>query len=440
MKPAMSKEAEARIVTCLGQLATAVQAGATPTEALAKVAADAQLLPGHIRLMAYAYNTGRTTQQRESSEDLLDKLAEFPLADAETVIEQLCPAATKSAAARFHETAVSPEYAWAPTWYAAATEKAAYAPTYKRHTSTHRLSLYERPADEASFAQDYRQAKQAGEALSPLRSAWHLAQRQLADAFEKLAESFRRGTLRLEDVRTNAELYHGPRAGLILDYVAPRLSPLLKTAACNPNHRIDWEQGPYYHLTQCMQLADDLATKQAAYDAAREQHRQDCLAMLQRYFPCLKQAASDELLEHDWVGEKASSGFGAGMGFSAAQSLMNALGHQLQGPDPEQLVQKQLAALADPNHDELLRRIRAQATLQDLMSHDELLSDADLNELTNAYNQVSQLAPRAADQPAVLQPALHKHLQHGGLEAFDAGQLLDAESRLKALAAPAGKT
>jgi hypothetical protein len=58
-------------------------------------------------------------------------------------------------------------------------------------------------------------------------------------------------------------------------------------------------------------------------------------------------------------------------------------------------------------------------------------------EVTEAFNQVSQLAPHAAAQPAVMGPLLRKWLQQGHIDTFEGDQLVGTEQKLKQIHAPA---
>ena len=82
--------------------------------------------------MVAAYNTGRTTRHREAHSSLLDKAADFPIADAPAILERLYPSKVKSAAAIERESGVNVGYSLSPSWYTRTThqsgmEKAAAA-------------------------------------------------------------------------------------------------------------------------------------------------------------------------------------------------------------------------------------------------------------------------------------------------------------------------
>lgn len=96
-----------------------------------------------------------------------------------------------------------------------------------------------------------------------------------------------------------------------------------------------------------------------------------------------------------------------------------------------------LGELFDPGHEQEMARIRTQAMLTNFMADDPIISTYDPEEVSNAYNQVVQLAPRTAAQPAVMRGLLRKLLQQqDALETFDADQLTQIEERLKKISEP----
>src|SRR5215472_8750505 len=79
--PKMTKEGETRLRSALDAVVDLVNDGEAPDDAIVKVASEHAIPPGHVGLMVHAYNTGRTTRHRESHSSLLDKAADFPIAD-----------------------------------------------------------------------------------------------------------------------------------------------------------------------------------------------------------------------------------------------------------------------------------------------------------------------------------------------------------------------
>lgn len=107
----LSKEAERKLINAIEKAASLVNDGDKPTDAIIKSAREHDVPAGHINLMVHAYNTGRTTTQREKGESTMEKAAEFPLADANDVLKALYPETVKSSSAIKRAEAVSVEYA-----------------------------------------------------------------------------------------------------------------------------------------------------------------------------------------------------------------------------------------------------------------------------------------------------------------------------------------
>src|ERR1017187_5014970 len=59
--------------------------GQSPNDALTKVARDSQWTRGQLRSAVSAFNNGRQVAQWQDSSSLMDKLAEFPLADYDLI-------------------------------------------------------------------------------------------------------------------------------------------------------------------------------------------------------------------------------------------------------------------------------------------------------------------------------------------------------------------
>lgn len=106
-------------------------------------------------------------------------------------------------------------------------------------------------------------------------------------------------------------------------------------------------------------------------------------------------------------------------------------------PTDEEATAEAVGEIFDPEHEAELRKIRTQAMLSEFMSTDPVISTYDPDEVATAYNQVVQLAPRTAQQPAVMRGLLRKMLQQqDALEPFEAGQLAEVEERLKKIEEP----
>lgn len=96
-----------KLQKCSDQMDEYVHTGYPPNAALEKVAMDNNLLPGHIRLLAQAYNSGLSNYNLHEVHDI-ERLHGSVLADADTVIKELYPSVSKKAEAE-------PE--WVSLWY-----------------------------------------------------------------------------------------------------------------------------------------------------------------------------------------------------------------------------------------------------------------------------------------------------------------------------------
>ena len=114
MQP-LSKEAEQKLIGAIERAAGYVNEGMAPNDAIVKSASESHIPAGHLNLMVHAYNTGRTTKQREQGEGTLEKAADFQLADADVVRDRLFPKDVKTAAQIELAHVVSTDYAVSPT-------------------------------------------------------------------------------------------------------------------------------------------------------------------------------------------------------------------------------------------------------------------------------------------------------------------------------------
>lgn len=113
------------------------------------------------------------------------------------------------------------------------------------------------------------------------------------------------------------------------------------------------------------------------------------------------------------------------------------VGKALSPASDEDATAAAVGELFDPEHEAELRKIKTQAMLSEFLSTDPVISTYEPDEVANVYNQVVQLAPRTAQQPAVMRGLLRKMLQQqDALEPFEAGQLAEVEERLKKLEEP----
>jgi hypothetical protein len=184
-----------------------------------KVASERSIPPGHISLMVAAYNTGRTTRHREAPSSLLDKAADFPIADAPAILERLYPSKVKSAAAIERESGVHVGHSLSPSWYTRTThesgmEKAAAATDWK--LTDRPVLAYPTVRDEEAGERVKLARQKAAQAEDADRMEAARVQNQILDGFAKFGDYFTTpGNLALADIRENVETLRG-KEGMVV--------------------------------------------------------------------------------------------------------------------------------------------------------------------------------------------------------------------------------
>jgi hypothetical protein len=233
----LSHAAEEKLLAAIEKAAAYVNDGMAPNAAIIKSASESNIPSGHINLMVHAYNTGRTTKQRESGENTLEKAADFALADAGTVLEALFPKQVKTSQAIEREAVVSTEYAVSPKGMLARRfeqqQKSASA-KYVWPDST-----YVRPPrdDKEEARRQYSQKVAEQRDYEELRRIASAEYHKAAAAMEELHTYFRRpGNMSFNDAIAETELRIGSDGVAVLKKVAAVYPHLEKQAATNLAH------------------------------------------------------------------------------------------------------------------------------------------------------------------------------------------------------------
>jgi hypothetical protein len=435
MRP-LTKEAEAKLIAAIEKAAGYVNDGLAPNDAIVKSAAAANVPAGHINLMVHAYNTGRTTKQREQGDSTLDKAADFPLADAQTVLDRLYPSNVKTSAEIARSSVISPEYAVPPRDLIARRNagqvKAAAA----------KLSLPEKtwtppPRDEEAAARKAASDRRAAElAAEELRRQATAAYAKAAAAMDELHEYFRHpGNVSFQDALRETEMRLGDEGVSVLKKLAAVYPHLEKQAARNEL---------IYGECEPVKLAGKVLDAVYAYNEAK------AAVPVKEAF--VKKAAPEILTKsilYNAADEpltlKAAAGFGGAVSgiASGIAKAPSTFGQAALGPatavggaagnmdavmgSPDEAKNQAFQDLSDPAHENELKSIRAQGVLHDLMLNDPVISGEDPHEVALAFNDIAEIAPSFVDAPGAMQALLRKRLQAGQLADFDVKQLIDME-------------
>jgi len=455
MMKKISQQAEDKLLQALEKTAVLVNDGTDPSEAIAKVASEDGIPPGNINLMVHAYNTGRTTRQRMDNHDPMTKSADFPLADAAKVLELMYPTQVKTAAQQQRAVAISTEYAIPPTGILQRREKRAIR-SRKVDWSMGVGPPEDYPHDpreqmRRAYAESERYQRKMAEARRIMREAFD----KMAETFTELTDYFRRpGAVPIPVVTEQVSILHGGKGEQVMDQlvrVTPGLMKLSQHRCADRKPGLEDATGePYALISQLLDELDDYKTKRAAYQSAHNTAVERSEALLRPFVQPRIQSVLEEPPSSTGSEKQAGSIMAPLM---AGSLLTNIIRNARPGPNslPQQVqnewssmtagpstgaIGADLDALTDPEHEQRLRAIRAQAMLQDLMVNDPSISGHDPSEVTEAFNEIIQVAPRAADKRVVMQGLLRKRLEQGVLAPFEVSDMLNIEDKQRKLTAP----
>jgi hypothetical protein len=415
----LSSDTERRLSSALDKVASLVDAGDSPDDAIIKVAGDGHFLPGHVDLIIHAFNTGRSLAHVDHAHQE-EKGASITLANRDVITKKLNTESQKTASQKFHDTQVAREYNAPPTWLAN-REKAARVKDLQAKFAA-RLPEPIRLCGDPEVVMRKIMSKRASLQRShdELQTAHRDSQYKAAQAVEALESYFRvPGGLPFAAVRQKAAMLFGSEANKLFGLLEQRNPRFVKQASLQ-QHAVDLNQQPYTLIKACLE------TKRTYKQAKQAAEASQPPVPIKHYEPPLLTSILPE--------EKEAS-LGAGIfGGLMASGAQNAKNHIL--PDTNQLVQRAQQGLADPGHEAKLRGIRAQAILHDALFSDPVIRGYQPNEIIDAYNDLSQLAPAAASSSMIMQPALRRMLSQGGLESMEIDQLLGTEQKLRSRQSP----
>lgn len=440
----LNKSDETKLLDGVKLAATYVDRdGMSPNDALVKVSEELSFLPGQARAAVNAFNNGRQLAQWKANTPVLDKLAEFPLADFEVVKEKVWGGSTKSANDYYTRSSnrVHEDYSKEPNWVNLRDKKALAS-----------LAIPTRFGNEKSAASSYEVAEKSQQAASSAWSNFDMSRRTYEDLRSKHAaagdrlnisvnilsnyfKKFAQDRLPFDVVEKAASVYYGTKGQLLMDAVAERF-PREKRAADTGGYYdkpIDRDQAPFTLIKAAMDAARSLCDSQVELQNAKQamDNAKEALNPFSQAPPQKSQESTESspYLIPDAAGaEKEASGLitGALIG-GASKPLMEGI---IGGEGRDKAVARAESKLSDPDHENELRKIKAQVMLADMMSDtDNPISGYEPEEVLEAYNSLSQLAPRLSDQPAAIQPLLAKRLA-GTTEPFEVKEISDIEKSI----------
>lgn len=423
----LSKSAEKKLIQAIEKAAQLVNEGLSPNDAIIKSATDANVPAGHVNLMVHAYNTGRTTKQREQGESTLEKAADFSLADADTVLAKLYPDQVKTSAELRTSQEVSTDYAISP--------KAAIA---RREKEMRKAAALARPLPEKTYVAPPRDPKaevlrKQSEKMAAVKAAEETrrqafeAYQKAATQFDALAEYFRRpGNMPFQAAKRETALRLGETANSVFDKVAAVYPHITKQADDGKNH---FGNDPVYDLVggviAAVERYNDLQARVVVKEAAQPEKKTAPEPITGSVLDALEEKPLT-LKEANFL-----SGFKGVT--SAPKAVGGYMGANMNDPAKEKppAVKSMYRELGSPDHEKEMKSIRTRGMLHDLMLNDDVIAGHDPREVAMAFNDVASVSPDLVDSPGAMQAVLRKRLEAGQMADFDVKQLMEME-KLKA--------
>jgi len=427
--PKLTASSEKLISNALTKIADLVNAGEHPNDAIVKIATEMRLPAGHIGLMARAYNNGRSIGHFKAANSLAEKAAAFNLADNAVILERMFPSTFKSAAEQEDETAVSDDYSMPPSQWRSRHEKAA-----AKHVDLREAWQLEKVAEYPKLLRDRQALSHANELRKQADQQRHKAIKlayDVAYAVDAITDYFRAAdSLPFVTVHDNAKAVLGERAHRLMTKLSHEHPQFTKRVG-RP-HNCDWTQPPYSLIKQALDRVDEFNAVRADMESFEKTAKEQIQETLRPFVQCPTMSViTGSVWEHRSQTEKQAVGpLGIGLG-AAIGGGAGRIAQAFKPESKEELIQDRLKELGSTEHEQNLRAIQAQTMLQDLMMNDPIISGYDPEQVMNAYNQISQFAPRAANKRLMAQALLRKYLEQGqALDPFDMGQLMDIEKQL----------
>lgn len=432
MTPSLSKESEDRLVSALEEVAGLVETGSSPNDAICKVAADKQIPRGHISLMTYAYNTGRTESQRKTSDDVLDKAGGFEMADDKKILGKLYPESTKTAAEIRQRREIDPSYSRPPEFL----EKRALQELRERVEQID-WTMVPAPPPVLPNLPGRLAEKAAGEIdrgrrlVEESRSQTQYAFDRMTEAVDTLASFMKRADApSFCDVRDNASRLYGDPAVKLFNYLEKTHSVLSKQASAGNLVPVEASRPPYSMIAETLRLAESFCRADEEHQKLAEKKYIREAELRAPFSPppftvqtVLGSYEPDEAQKQAFLGAMGGTMVGTAMGREMA--------NQIAGSSIDVLKQKMQNKLTDPQHEMSLRNLQTESMLNDLMANDEVISGYQAPEVLRHFNEISQLAPRASNQSGIIRALLRKRLQQGASDPYEIESLLKIENGLR---------
>jgi len=408
----LSKQAENHLLNCVSDAIQLVNNGSDPTDAIVKVARANDLNQPMTQRVLEAYNQSKTLHELSEKKGS-SRLSEFSIAKSAAVMDALFPKNPKtplqkqaSSIAISSITSRIPNYIEKVAKHNAERESQDFV---KQASATPTIPSYLLDKPEPNYKQLDRDINQANKLY-----------KEAEDLYVDEKENFLKLATDLSDQLRSMFFscpFHKFEAAFNREFNSPELVKLaynISNAGNLGQHRLSSmdQVGTDFTLTDLLGPAM-YGSVESLVKSATNLHKQAQALLLKKKLLSEKQALFEATNE--------------ALGF-AGRKL-----HEAGEPDTS-LYNKELGnaviGLTDPKFRDRLEQIRIQSMLHDFTTNDEVISKYPIDQVAELFNQLQDVAPRAASKPAVMKDMLRRALVNGGSEALEIGQLASLNKNL----------
>jgi hypothetical protein len=404
----LSKKEENDVIDAITSAIRLSNDGVEPSEAIAKVASDRGYNRHFAQRMVEAFNVSKTLKHhKESSGE--GRAAPFSLADSTKVLDIMFPDKVDTPLEKAASTWTPPECSHRETRFFNLSS----APRKSEREAEHSWEsqdpdiLMKRAFDELGRRE--RRVEIARHAMETVKMAAIDAANAFANYFRSL------GHEPFERVEKAALQHYGDQVKPLLDaaWTISSAGKFGEKRAEGPGKIVYQHRRPYVLLKDAMDKRGAYIEKAAEYktaaaDAGEYSRR---LGIRARLMGKWGQASMPSLLSGALAGQAASQ-------LARRPSMYEALVRATE-------------ELEDPDIEAERKAIQAKLLLRNLMRRDEVLSRADPNEVVAAFNELSNLVPRAIESPMALRALLRKRVEQGQLDPLELTNIMSIEKTMR---------
>ena len=443
----LSDATKRRIVSAITGMTDHYKQGSSPNEALEKVAVEFGLLPYQLRIVGRGFNSGQTQTELSRGQTIAEKTAgAYPLADIEGTIKKIYtenPVA--KSAQKYVGEEVSPVYAQDPT---VLQSKAASTISIPRNAE---------PVDDAPsrppvwIAPHLYDAAEKTSTIFQLRDTIIEADRASAESetetrvqeasFKEAVAKYAHDVDVMRDLLFDAERFYGQEGTELFkqalsNFTDSRYSKQVKQVIeLGPSTLRKIASSDQHPVLQ--KLAGCMGSKKKSKKKYLKKVAQRMIvAKLQRMILGKEKVARCYGVEVGSYGQQVESHLNK-FATNVKSMLAGIAAHRASSgidPNTSKFREAELQ-IEDPEHEQALRQIRLQATLQSLLNYDPIVQSYDPEEVIVAFNELSQAAPATLDNPVMLRANLRRLLQ-GDIATHEANQLQSADIEPRKLISP----